>query len=123
MQRVLLLVLLLALAGCSKGQPPLAGSKWAEALHKGDVQLRRKAAFTLGNIGPSDPAVLPALIRALKDNDAEVRTQAILSLVKLGPAAHEAVPALTELARRDRNPQVRTCASQALAKLQSMEDN
>jgi HEAT repeat protein len=117
MRHILFVILMLTLAGCGHAQPQLAGSKWAKALKDSNVQLRRKAAFTLGNIGPSDPAVVPALLEALKDADVGVRTQAILSLVKLGPAAQEAVPALTELARQDRSLQVRVYASQAAAKL------
>jgi HEAT repeat protein len=95
----------------------MAGGKWAEALRDPDAKLRKKAAFTLGNIGPSDPAVLPALIGALEDADAGVRCEAILSLLKCGPAAKEALPALAEVQQRDRDAQVRSCAARALAKL------
>jgi hypothetical protein len=62
MRYFLVVILLLSLGGCSGGQPTMAGTKWAKAMHDPDGRLRRKAAFTLGNIGPSDPAVLPALI-------------------------------------------------------------
>ena len=117
MRRCLLVVLLLPLAGCEQAPLPLAGARWAKALHDPDIRLRQKAAFTLGNIGPSDPAVLPALIGALKDADAGVRTQAILSLVKLGPAAREATPTLAELRQRDGSARVRACAAQALTKI------
>ena len=95
----------------------MAGDRWAEALQDPDARARRKAAFTLGNIGPSDPAVLPALIGALKDTDAGVRCEAILALVKYGPEAREAVPILTELQHHDRDAQVRSYAGKALQKI------
>jgi HEAT repeat protein len=95
----------------------MAGGKWAEALRAPDVALRKKAAFTLGNIGPTDPAVLPALMGALKDADAGVRREVILALVKCGPAAREAVPALEQMRQNDRDAQVRDYAGRALEKL------
>jgi len=97
----------------------MAGSKWAEALRDRDARVRKKAAFTLGNIGPSDPAVLPALMGALTDADAGVRCEAILALLKYGPGAREAIPALTEIQEKDRDARVRAYAAQALEKLQA----
>jgi len=90
-----------------------------EVLRDPDIALRKKAAFTLGNIGPTDPAVLPALIGALKDPEAGVRREAILALVKCGPEAREAVPILEELHQRDRDAQVRDYAGRALEKLRA----
>jgi HEAT repeat protein len=95
----------------------MAGSKWAEALRDPDPKVRKKAAFTLGNIGPSDPAVLPALLEALRDKDAQVRCEAILALVKYGTQAQEAVPPLTELRDRDPDGRVRSYAAKALERL------
>jgi HEAT repeat protein len=118
MRHTLLVILLISLSGCGGAQPPLAGGKWSEALRDADAKLRKKAAFTLGNIGPSDPAVLPALTGALKDPDAGVRCEAILALLKCGPGAREAVAALEEVRQRDRDAQVRAYAAKALAKLQ-----
>ena len=66
MRRILLVILLVSHCGCGRTEPTMAGSKWANALHDADAKVRRKAAFTLGNVGPSDPAVLPALVGALK---------------------------------------------------------
>ena len=115
---LLVILLILPLSGCTRAQPTMAGGKWAEALRDPDAKVRRKAAFTLGNIGPSDRAVLPALIGALNDADRDVRCEAILSLVKYGPGAREAVPRLTELRQKDRNAKVRDYAARALEKLQ-----
>jgi HEAT repeat protein len=117
MRRILFVIFLLSLAGCGGQGPPTAGRKWAEALRNPDVRLRKKAAFTLGNIGPGDAAVLPALLLALKDRDAAVRREAILALVKYGPGARDALPTLTELRRHDPDSQVRGYAARAVQKL------
>jgi HEAT repeat protein len=117
MRRILLVIVLLPLSGCGRAQPAMAGGKWAEALRDPDAQVRRKAAFTLGNIGPSDPAVLPALVGALEDADAGVRREAILALLKYGPAAKGALPELAEVREQDRDAKVRAYAAQALEKL------
>ena len=121
MRWVLLGMLLVWCSGCGQAPPTMAGGKWAEALRDPDAKVRKKAAFTLGNIGPSDPAVLPALIGALKDADAGVRCEAILALLKYGPEARGAVAALEELRQRDRDAKVRTCAARAVAKLRGAE--
>ena|ERR1035438_3194674 len=114
---------LLLLSGCRKAEPPLSGGKpvnhWVQVLKdENDPSLRKTAAFKLGNVGPTDPVVLPALTGALKDADANVRCEAILALVKCGPAAKEAVPALTEVQNQDRDAKVRSYAGKALEKLQ-----
>jgi HEAT repeat protein len=95
----------------------MAGGKWAAALRDPDAKLRKKAAFTLGNIGPSDPSALPALIGALKDADAGVRCEAILALLKCGPNAKEAIPGLTEVQDQDRDAKARAFAARALQRL------
>jgi len=110
-------LVVLVVSGCGKSPPKMAGHKWADALRDPDAKLRKKAAFTLGNIGPTDPAVLPALIEALKDADAGVRCEAIVSLLKLGPEATKAIPELTEVQQNDSDETVRTYAAKALAKL------
>ena len=119
MRYFLLGIFLISVSGCGGAPPAMAGGKWAEALRNPDDRVRKQAAFTLGNIGPSDPAVLPALIGALKDRDAGVRAEAALGLLRIGPAAKEAVPALQEAARKDTNPTVRAHAGKALEKVQS----
>jgi HEAT repeat protein len=111
--------LLLGIAGCGGGPPlAMAGGKWANALRDPDASVRKKAAFTLGNIGPADPAVLPALVEGLRDADAGVRCEVILALVKYGPRAKEALPVLSELREHDREARVRDYAGKALDKLQ-----
>jgi HEAT repeat protein len=112
-------IVLICLSGCGTSQPTMAGAKWAQALHDPDTRVRQKAAFTLGNIGPSDPAVLPALVGALKDADAGVRCEVILSLVRYGPGAKEVIPELSVVQQKDRDAKVRAYAAKALEKLQA----
>jgi hypothetical protein len=117
LRNILLVLLLVSFCGCGRVPPGMAGSKWARALRSTDPRIRRKAAFTLGNIGPSDPAVLPALIRALKDPDVAVRAEAVLAISKYGSGAGEALPALTQIRDKDRDARVRSYAAKALEKL------
>jgi HEAT repeat protein len=118
------LVLGVLVAGCGPAAPPLAGGKpvafWVEALADRDAGLRRQAVLKLGNVGPSDAAVYPALLGALKDPATAVRCEAILALLKFGPGAKEAMPALADLQQHDRDAKVRTYARKALAKLQDV---
>ena len=119
MKWMLIGLILIPLCGCSKAPPTMAGSKWAAVLRDPDPKLRKKAVFTLGNIGPSDPVVLPALLEALKDANADVRCEAILALVKYGPGAKDAIPVLTEVQAKERDATARAYAAEALEKLKA----
>src|SRR5262245_6692165 len=107
----------LTIAGCQKAEPPKAGGKpvsyWVDALKESDAKVRKKAAFKLGNVGPTDGAALPALLGALEDADPGVRCEAVLALMKFGPPAREAIPTLEHMKARDRNAQARNYASRA----------
>ena len=118
--------LLAGVVGCGSAPTALSGGKpashWVETLRTNpDAKERKAAAFKLGNVGPSDPAVLTALSEALKDRDATVRCEVILALVKFGTAAREIVPKLTDLREHDRDSKVRNCAAKAAVKLQANE--
>src|SRR5258707_15637257 len=93
--------------GCARTTPTLAGGRpvghWVLELKSPDAKARRHATEKLGNVGPNDPAVLPALRAALDDGNAQVRATAILALMKCGPAARDAVPALTAMQETDRS--------------------
>jgi HEAT repeat protein len=121
MRPAVLVLLVIVVCGCNKGQPPLAGGKpvshWVQALDDPDPKVRKTAAAKLGNVGTADAAALPALIKALKDKDAIVRSEVILALVKFGPEARAACPALEEVQRNDANAKVRDYAAKALEKL------
>jgi hypothetical protein len=108
--------------GCSKAPPTLAGGKpvryWVEALHDPDAKVRKKAAFKLGNVGPADPAALPALLGALGDRNTAVRCEVILALAKFGPAGREALPVLAKMKQHDRDARVRLYASKAVERLE-----
>jgi HEAT repeat protein len=119
MRSIYLAVILLSLAGCNRSSPAMAGGKWALVLRDQSSAVRKKAAFTLGNIGPSDPAALPALVDALADRDPGVRAEVILALVKYGPGARTAVPQLTVIEQADVNLQVRDYAAKALEKFKN----
>jgi HEAT repeat protein len=122
MRSILIIVAVTALlTGCSRPTPTLAGGKpvefWVKQLQSGDAKARRQAAAKLGNVGPADPAVLPALRSALNDADALVRAEAIRSLARCGPAAKDSVAELEQLQAHDADATVRDCAAKALAHL------
>ena len=85
-QTIVLLSLAALLLGCGRRGPVLSGGKpvhyWVDALQDADARLRKQAALKLGNAGPADAAVVPALRQALHDRDAAVRREAILALVR-----------------------------------------
>jgi HEAT repeat protein len=118
MRRIVFTIVLITLSGCGGARPPMAGGKWAQALRDPDAKMRRKAAFTLGNIGSSDPAALPAVIGGLKDTDAGVRREAILALVKIGAVPQDGIASLRVMRKEDRDAQVRAYAAKALESLQ-----
>jgi HEAT repeat protein len=109
-------------AGCGRApQTPQAGGKpvghWIEALKEREPRLRKRAAMKLGNIGATDPVVVPALARALKDADAGVRAEAALALERMGRKAEAAAEALRQT-RQDPDPAVRESAERALRKVE-----
>ena len=114
----------LLLSGCSSsssgetmahGQPL---SHWLQEIKTAsDTKARKHAARILGNIGPVDAAIVPALAAALQDKAADVRLEAIIALEKIGPAARDALPAL-EAAKKDPDARVRTLAAEALKRMQ-----
>jgi HEAT repeat protein len=110
-----------ALIGCGNTEPTLAGGRpiayWVEALKAPDPRVRKEAAFKLGNAGPVEPSVFPALSAALKDSDARVRCEAVLAVLKFGSIAKEAIPVLAELKQKDADAQVRRYAARAIEKL------
>jgi HEAT repeat protein len=123
MQRLFLVAVLGGLAfGCGQAEPTLSGGKpvehWVQALNDSDARVRKEAASKLGNAGPVNAAVLPALVAALRDPDAKVRCEVILALVKFGPDARDAVPTLTEMQQSDRDARVRSYAAEALERIQ-----
>jgi HEAT repeat protein len=121
----LLLGLLVLLSGCGRSPEPThvhgePMDHWLEALRSRDARVRKRAVTVLGNVGPADAAVIPALTGAVRDPDAGVRAEAVLGLLKIGPPARDAVPVLTE-ATKDRDPRVRAYAARALERVQGRE--
>ncbi len=123
--RASILTGLLVLAGCTHPSTPTVAhgepvAHWVRMLQAPDAQARKKAVRVLGNVGPVDPAVVPALAGAVKDADTAVRTEAVLALVKIGPPARDALPALTD-ATHDPDPTVRAYAARAIERVGSKD--
>jgi HEAT repeat protein len=119
---ITVLVAALCWSGCARKGPTLAGGKpsadWVAALDNADAGQRKKAVHKLGNIGPADAAVVPAVVKALQDPDPLVRREAIAALAGFGKHGKAALPALREIQQSDEDPQVREDAGRAIARLQ-----
>jgi HEAT repeat protein len=109
-------------AGCrSKDSAPVMShgqplSHWVDDLKSPNAVTRKHAVTSLGHVGAADPAVIPALIGAVKDKDAAVRDEAVLALLRIGPAAIDATSVLIE-AERDPDAKVREHARKALNRI------
>ncbi len=68
--------------------------RYIEALKSPDINIRREAARSLGEIGPRAKDAVPELIEALNDEDMDLIT--VRALGRIGPAAKAAAPAITQ---------------------------
>src|SRR5262249_33009621 len=74
--------------------------------------VRRWAIFALGEVGPTAPAAIPALIESFAVDDVRTRSVASAALAKMGPRA---LPRLID-ALRHADPRVRRGAALTLGK-------
>jgi HEAT repeat protein len=121
--RLALLLAAVLMVGCGRDTGPkelyFSGETvghWLSAAKSPDPKVRKKAVDVLGNVGPADPAAIPALANAVRDKDPAVRTAAILALSKIGKPAAAALPALRD-ATKDVNPTVRAHAATAVGRV------
>jgi HEAT repeat protein len=95
--------------GVDKEQAKQAVSLLTTALADENAEVRRQAAFALGNVGAEATVALKGLQDRVNDADAAVRLQVAIALGKIDPqAAREAIPvllkALTQKASRGGPP-------------------
>lgn len=91
---------------------------WLRALGRPDPEIRRRAIFALGAMGPNAAEAVPVLARILReDADPEARHQAALALAKMAPVSAAAVPALSRTLDEDEVALVRMNAVIALSRL------
>ncbi len=81
-----------------------------------DVDVRRKAVYTVGRLGANNAAAFDGLIKALSDKDESVVETALEMLQKVDAPPKSAVPALTKLAK-DPNHPTRVAAIKLLGKV------
>jgi HEAT repeat protein len=112
---VLMLIGLLALAGCSKAPPT---DELLENLSSKDEGDRIKAVRWLQHRQGDATKVVPALIEKLKDSDVDVRWSAAIGLGYYGADAETALPALEE-AEGDTDARVREAARVAISRIKS----
>ncbi len=100
-----------------------AAGKLIEALRDSNRSVRFLALAALGRVSgdpkgtmQASPALIRALILALKNEEGNMRSSVARALGKIEPGAKEAIPALTE-ALKDQYGPVRTRAAESLVKL------
>jgi HEAT repeat protein len=114
----MMLLALLALAGCSKGK---STDDLIDDLSSADEEHRLKAVRWLQHRQGDAPKVVPALIESLKDGQADIRWSAAIGLGYYGAEAETALPAL-EKAQRDRDARVREAARVAISRIEGTEN-
>lgn len=85
-------------------------------LYNKSVEIRRNAAFALGEIGPGARDATPVLAKAIEDEDADVRLCVAEAIGKIGREALDAASALAK-ATRDPDVRVRKKAKESLMNL------
>src|SRR5262249_51653169 len=88
-------------------------SYWVHLLQSGKDQERANAAEAVGERGPANADVVPALRAGLEDEDEHVLRNAATSLGQIGPDAVPAVPALVR-ALKDKDGLFRLEVARAL---------
>jgi hypothetical protein len=119
MRKVVIALLAVLSAGCSREEAAVGGKKaadWAPALRAKDPRARREAALALANLGPDANSAVRELADALKDRDPYVRAKAALALWSAGTHARPVVPTLTA-ALTDADADVRLNAAGALGEI------
>src|SRR6516164_8165911 len=110
--RFVLLLCLLACAGCGKKST----AQLIEDLKSSQERDRLIAVRLLPQRKGEAAQVVPALIGALKDEGSDIRLSAAIGLGYFGEQARDAIPALQE-ALRDRDGRVREQAGVALSRI------
>jgi len=90
----------------------------AKQLKDKNPNIRRYAAFNLGDIGPKAAQAVPSLIQVLGDKNEGnlIREFVVTALGKIGPKASKAVPELIKTLK-DKSPNIRRYAAKALKKI------
>ena len=80
-------------------------------------QIRAKAIYVLGEVGPEAGAVAPDLLAILKDDPQSfIRMYAAMTLGKIGPDPI-VLDGLKDAAKNDKDPDVCWAANEALKKM------
>jgi HEAT repeat protein len=95
---------------------PKAVPSLVNLVHRGEVDVRKRAVFCLGQIAPPPAETVPALVGLLKDNNLAIRLEAIAALSALGPDARTAAEPLARIAG-DKQNLAHEAAAQALERI------
>ncbi|MSR54806.1 MAG: hypothetical protein EXS09_16185 [Gemmataceae bacterium] len=98
------------------GAAPAVLPALSSAMHDGCIQVRRRAARSLGDLGNAALPSLPHLVAALDDSSISIRLEAMSAIGCIGPDAEPAVPHLMSLLA-DEQIRVRTVAGATLKRI------
>jgi HEAT repeat protein len=87
-----------------------------------DEEVAANSIYALSNGGESAKKAVPAIINCLKDERKSVRYSAAKHLSEFGLSARIAIPILKEVARNDKDEQVRREAAWSIAALEKIEE-
>jgi HEAT repeat protein len=113
---VSVLLVIHLLIGCGRD----SAVEYGRQLEDGAVDVRRRAAAALLDLGPAARPAITTLAGALKDDDREVRRLAIRALGQLGPDAVPHLPAIRRSLEDDEHS-VRLAAALAIHELDPTE--
>lgn len=86
-----------------------------EAVKSPDVKVAQQALIGLRNVG--GPKVVRRMVPALTDSRKSIRHSGLVNIGMLGSSAAETVPTVSDLTKKDPEPEVRAAAATALGKL------
>jgi hypothetical protein len=86
-------------------------------LHDENPEVRKEAAYALGEMGPAAARAVPTLRDTLRDPAGEVRREAAGALSRVGPPAWSALSDLADTMEGDADPWVRDAASFAVQQI------
>jgi HEAT repeat protein len=92
-----------------------------ERFHDKDDEVRRLAAFAMGNFGASGRSLVSELVKHLQSPREDTSALASMVLACMGPVAEAALPALSRLDRSE-SENVRLAARQAIKEIEDSGD-
>jgi HEAT repeat protein len=102
------------MVACGVRHPAIVRSTLLDALGAAIPELRKMTLYVLRDLALAEPAVVDAIVAALRDDDANVRLAALSAVTRLAPLPASACEEVLRLVRDDPQIGVRRAAVSAL---------